>query len=145
MGWLCNGCSWSDGGGGRGDATRNSWGEVSESVMDLGVYEDLTRSAIRLVKNREFYARRSQPDLERIGCRVPLNFLVPALGPRATRTRIRPQKWDGEPSPLGSELEGYVGGQRVPARTGPLDLAPFPFRRAPVSHTRRSTDKVKQR
>ena len=49
--------------------TRNSWGEVSESVMDLGVYEDLTRSAIRLVKNREFYARRSQPDLERVGSR----------------------------------------------------------------------------
>ena len=57
----CDGCSWSDGGGGRGDVTRNSWGEVSESVMDLGVYEDLTRSAIRLVKNGEFYARRSQP------------------------------------------------------------------------------------
>ena len=70
----CNRCEWSDGGDGRGGA-RDFVGRDLEFVIDRGVYENLTRghfSTIRLVKDCYFDARRSQPDLERVGSsRVP--------------------------------------------------------------------------
>ena len=65
----CNRCEWSDGGDGRGGA-RDFVGRDLESVLDRGVYENLTRgpfSTIRLVKDCYFDARSTQPDFERVG------------------------------------------------------------------------------
>jgi len=67
----CNRWEWSDGGEGRGGA-RDCVGRDLESVIDRGVYENLTRgyfSTIRLVKDCYIDARRSQPDFKRVGSR----------------------------------------------------------------------------
>jgi hypothetical protein len=65
----CNRVEWSDGGDGRGGA-RDFVGRDLESVIDRGVYENLTRGRFSTI-HCYFDARRSQPDLERVGSRVP--------------------------------------------------------------------------
>jgi hypothetical protein len=82
----CNRCEWSDGGECRVEA-RDFVGRDLESVIDRGVYENLTRgdfSTIRLVKDCYFDAQRSQPD-QRKSCCVsgPMIFFRPSRAPHA--------------------------------------------------------------
>jgi hypothetical protein len=88
----CNRCEWSDGGDGRGGA-RDFVGRDLESVLDRGVYENLTRgdfSTIRLVKDCYFDAQSAQPD-QRKSSRVsgPMIFFGPSQSSRKIQQMTR--------------------------------------------------------